>query len=119
MACLNRSNPVPHCCTDSILECFLAFFHNFNMGSKKFHLFHIGHLPLCINTAHVYRTFQIEKSCCRGCCHSMLPCTCLCNDSFLIHMAGKEGLAQAVVNLMGPCMEKVFSFKIYFNTIFF
>jgi len=49
------------------------------------------------------------------CGHSVLSCSCLCNDAVLAHALAQESLPQGIVDLVGACVVEVLTLEVYLS----
>ena len=80
--------------------------------SQKLHSVYIKCLSYSILSTH--KNLALHTHHCSNCCcsNTMLSGSCFSNDSRFSHSFCQKHLTYNIINLMGTCMIKIFSFKI-------
>ena len=109
--------PVADGFVGGIFQRLVATLYWHHRGSQHLHAFHVHVLTLNIKGSLIHCAGHVHQCTSGGCCHTVLTCTCLGNDTLLAHLLGKENLTEGIVDFVGTRVVEVFTLEIELTTI--
>src|SRR5690606_31417294 len=109
-------DPVAHGFADGFLERCLSGGYRDDCSSEELHAGYVEGLSLHVDGSHVDDALHAEARGDGGCGNAVLACAGLRDDPLFAHPAGKEDLAEGVVDLMSAGVEQVFALEVDLGT---
>ena len=101
--------PIAHSLVHSVLKCFRARRHRYDVGTHQFHAIYVQTLAMNIFFAHVNITRQTQSGGYRRCRNTVLTSSGLRDDTRLTHALSQQSLADGIANLVRAGVIKVFA----------
>ena len=112
MGGLDVGDPVPDSLVDGVLEGLAAAGDRADLRAEQFHAEDVEGLPLDVDFTHIDDTFHTEHGAGGSGGDPMLPGPGLGDDARLAHPFDEQGLAEGVIDFVGPGMGQILAFEV-------